>query len=574
MVRKVVLAINKVSRISRISHASAASVALACLSGTSLAQQQALDPLPKPLPQAFTSKGQRPKSNPNVLPPASIKLNDSLQRLAAPANLALPTKPEQVRISSMRPLSLKEVENLAEVNNPTLKSIASQVDQAESGLRVQLAAWYPTVGISLNGFPSFTGGQQMANDVNPATAVSGEVKTGTSRWSMTSSLSAQWSVVNPQRAPQVSAARDQFEKAKNQYIIALRDLRLQAAQAYFDLQVSDEKVRIGQQSVGASLISLRDARARFKAGVATRLEVLQAETQLGRDQQLLSDSFAEQSVARRDLARLLNLPQDTTPTSKEPLRVIGLWRPSLQESIIASYTFREELDNIILDISASNSQANSALGSVQPFMTIVNNLLATRYTGPEAVIVDLSGTAGYAVENSIGLNFTWNLFDGGAARAQYRQFKQKALENEFNFSKRRDELRLEVERSFYFLGNANRNIVTTAKEVLTSREGLRLARLRFQAGVTTQREVVEQQRDLTQAEIRYANALGGYNRNLAELRRRTGLDLIAECRGFQLPAIKPAAVDTETIPVPPSPTPVACPAALTNVSAVRTGPAI
>jgi len=560
-----------VVRSPKVGFVAAGAAALACLSSAAVAQQPSLDPVQKPLPQASATKGLRPKSNPKVLPPAATKLDPALQRLASPATLALPNKPEQVRIAALRPLSLKEVENLAEVNNPNLKAIASQVDQAESNLRVQLAAWYPTLGIAANGFPSYTGGQQQANDITKVTSLFFGETSFTNRWSMTSTLSAQWNVINPQRVPQVAAARDQFEKAKNQYLIALRDLRLQASQAYFRLQVADEKVRIGQQSVGASLISLRDAKARFQAGVATRLEVLQAETQLERDQQLLSTSFAEQSVSRRDLARLIDLPQNITPTSKEPLKVLGLWTPSLQESIIAAYTFREELDNIILDISASNSQANSALGNVQPFMSIVNNLLAFRYTGNEAIIVDLPGTYGYGVENTIGLNFRWNLFDGGAARAQYRQFKQKAKENEFNFSRERDRLRFEVEQSFYLLGNSNRNIYTTSKEVASAREGLRLARLRFQAGVTTQREVVEQQRDLTQAEIRYADALGGYNNFISELRRRTGLDLIAECRGRQLSAIKPAAVDSETIPVPPSPTPAACPSSPQTSASIKTG---
>jgi len=84
---------------------------------------------------------------------------------------------------------------------------------------------------------------------------------------MGGALTAQWDLINPQRVPQIAAARDQFEKAKNQYLIALRELRLQAAQAYFELQLSDDTVRIGQESVRASLVSLRDARARFQAGV-------------------------------------------------------------------------------------------------------------------------------------------------------------------------------------------------------------------------------------------------------------------------------------------------------------------
>jgi len=503
-------------------------------------------------------KGQRPKSNPTVLPPAAIKLEPSLQRLAAPATLALPTKSEQVRIVNMRPMSLREVENLAEVNNPNLKAIASQVDQAQSNLRVQLAKWYPSLALTANGFPNYTGGQQMANDANPNTAASGNQLSITNRWAMSSTLTAQWDVINPQRVPDVSAARDQFEKAKNQYLIGLREVRLEAAEAYFNLIREDEQVRVGQQAVSASLISLQNAKARYQAGVATKLEVLQAETQLTRDRYLLDLNLQEQAWRRRDLARVLNLPQDVSPAAKDPLKVVGLWKPSLDQSIVAAFTFREELDNLILDISAANSQANSALANVQPFMTLVNSLLATRYTGIEQIIVDLPGTYGYAVENSVGLNFNWKLFDGGSARSLYRQYKQKAQENEYKFADQRNRLRFEVERTYFELIKANQNILSQSKGTFSARETLRLARLRFAAGVTTQLEVQQTQRDYTQAETLWAEAIADYNILLFRLRRFTGLDSIVECRSAPLPAVKPAQLDSETVPVPPSPLTPAC----------------
>ena len=117
-------------------------------------------------------------------------------------------------------------------------------------------------------------------------------------------------------------------------------------------------MRIGQDSVKASLVSYRDARARFNAGVNTKLEVLEAETQLSRDRNLLTDNLGRQGVSRRNLAEILSLPQDVTPTAASPARPLGLWESSLQESIIAAYNFREELDQLILDISINNSKAN------------------------------------------------------------------------------------------------------------------------------------------------------------------------------------------------------------------------
>ena len=544
----------------------AASSGLLAISGTGFAQQEPAASVQEQLPLAPQVKGPRPKSDASVLAPAATKLDPSLQNLAAPATLALPNKPEQVRIVELRPLSLKDVENLAEVNNPNLKAIATQVDQAQSQLRTQIAAWYPTLSVNASSLPSYTGGNQRITQ--PTTDITGQTSrstqyTYTDRWAMGASLTAQWDVINPQRVPQIAAARDQFEQSKNQYLIALRELRLQAAQFYFKLQLDDDTVRIGQQSVRASLVSLRDARARFQAGVATKLEVLEAETQLARDQQLLTNALADQSISRRNLARLLDLPQNVSPTAEEPLRPLGVWTPSLQESVIAAYAFREELDNALLDISAANSQANSALGSVQPFLTIFNSLDGTRFDGVESVLVDLPGRSGWAVENSVGLSARWNIFDGGAARAQYRQAKQRAQENSFRFAQTRDDLRFQVEESFYQLRQANRNIQTTSREVISSRESLRLARLRFQAGVSTQREVVDNQRDLTQAEVRYATALAEYNNNLALLRRRTGLDQVAVCQpptglGSSMPVLD----SMENVPVPSEPLQPACQATI------------
>jgi len=537
--------------------------------------QRALPLLPsQELPLAPAVKGPRPLSNPKVLPPAATQLPVQGVDLGAPAPLALPVKPQEVRIEELRPLSLNESETIAEVNSPDLKSLASQVEQAQSGLRAEIARWYPTLSLNANSLPASTSSQrfnrpQLLNStVNGTTGYTSQTITA-----MDASLQANWALIDPRRVPSIALARDQYEKAKNAYLIGLRELRLQVAQAYFDLQSADEQVRIGQESVRASLVSLRDAQARFQAGVATKLEVLEAQTQLARDQQLLTQALygrsagalsagPGQAIARRTLAALLDLPQNVTPTAKDPARVVGTWIPSLQESIVAAYTFREELDQILLDISIANSTANRELAAVQPVLNLFNRFSVGRGTGSSFTPntrfdAENQPERQWNVDNAFGINVSWEIFDGGRAQALYRQGKQKAQENAFNFSRRRDQIRQEVETSFYELLTNNRNILTTSNEVLSARESLRLARLRFQAGVTTQREVVDTQRDLTQAEVRYSSAIANYNKSLAELRRRTGLDLIALCQRPTLPARRPSN-STSDVPIEPTPLLPAC----------------
>ena len=526
------------------------------------------------LPTATETKGERPKADPSVLPPAATTLPEGQQSLQAPPPLALPDQPGQVRIRELKPLTLAEVERLVEVNNPNLKAVASQVQQAKSSLRAALSAWYPTLNLNANGLPQYLSGERQSfnsgldldpanrpDGLNPDSALSssGSRRTISSRWSANFSAQLNWNLIDPARVPQISAARDNYERTQDTYLIALRDLRLDAATAFFQLQRQDEQVRIGQQSVRASLVSLRDARARYQAGVATKLEVLEAETQLARDQQLLTNALGGQVNARRSLAALMDLPQDISPTSATPARVLGLWEPSLQESIVAAYTFREELAQFLLDISINNSNANAALASVQPVLSIFNNFNTQRFQGELNALPPVNDDAnGWSFDNSVGLSARWNIFDGGRARAEYRRNKQAAEESRFNFASERDRIRLQVEESFYNLRDAQQNIRTTTREVLSATESLRLARLRFQAGVTTQREVVDNQRDLTSAEVRYADAILDYNESLAELRRRTGLDQVAACPELKLPGQKPEVDAMEAVPIEPVPNRPAC----------------
>ena len=484
-----------------------------------------------------------------------------------------------------------------EVNSPTLKAAASRVDQSKSRLRAAISAWYPSVNLSANGFPEYfksyryrnpdftkvernvgsnlSGLNPFITEFNDATGRNfqefedsriverdGRNEFYTREWRVNLAVSINWDIINPARVPEIAAARDQFERARDAYLIALRDLRLDASTSYFTLQAADERVRVGQASVRASLLSLRDARARYNAGVNTKLDVLEAETQLAQDRKVLTDALAFQDISRRRIAQLLDLPQDITPTAATPPKPLGLWEPSLQESIIAAYNYREELDQLILDISINNSRANASLAAIQPVLSFVNNWTTSRTQGQGGQgswgAIDMDDYQ-WSASNATSLQLRWNLYDGGRARANYRASKQAAEESTYNFAAQRDSIRLEVEESFYNLRKAIQDIQTTSSRVLTARESLRLSLLRVQAGVSTQREVINNQQDLTRAELQYTEAIRDYNTSLAQLRRRTGLDALVSCGSVDLPADKPA-TETSDIPIEPTALPAVCPA--------------
>ncbi len=442
------------------------------------------------------------------------KLNSQISQLKPINHLALPSKSSEIRIQEQYPLAITDLEVLIEENSPKLEVYRRQIEQENYNLRKTISAWYPTLDLSAS--PQYLEAENYYDS---------RTNTSSDRWQTTLSAEINWNLIDPARNPEISAAKDKYEKAKTAYLIELRDLQLDALNTYFLVQNSDEGVRIGQESVKASQISLNDAESRFESGLGTRLEVLEAETQLARDRKLLTQKLGEQNINRSKLSRILNLPQQIQAIPATPSKIIGVWDTSLEQSILSAYSFQKELENIRLEISINNSNANIALAAAQPKISIFNTLNNT-YSNGKLASLDQDGSS---ISNTVGLKATWRIFDGGKAISGYNYNKQIAKVGEARFADERNDIRHEVEKDFFDLKTANQDIASSIREVIAARESLRLARLRFKAGLSAQREVVNNQRDLTQAEVGYSEAIMNYNQSITKLQRKTGLQYKEAC---------------------------------------------
>jgi len=445
-----------------------------------------------------------------------------LYELNSPKDLLLPSKSRDVLVKTYKNVNMDQLENILIKNNRTIKIYLEKVNQAKSILKSSLSSWYPTLNLTANGIPQYFA----SNNYNESSLIK---DTSSRQWSSSINAQIKWDLINPARVPEIASARDSFEKSKYAYSIILKDLKLEAKKRYFNLQKVNEEIKVANKSIESSTIGLKDAEIRFESGVGTKLEVLEAKTQLARDQQLLNIKSGEQKIGQRSLAEILNFPEDVTPLIGSKTKVLGIWDLSLEDTIIAAYYAREELDSILLDISINNSNANAALAVGQPKLSIVNTSTSSFSKGELNQISPNTGNKSSNFSNTIGLNATWFVFDGGNSKSLYNYNKSKAKEAELNFALRKAQIRKEVEEVFFKLESAKLNISASYTEVISARESLRLAKLRYKSGITTQREVVNNQRDLTDSEVRYIISVTSYNTLIAGLSRQTGLDNIKPC---------------------------------------------
>jgi len=86
-----------------------------------------------------------------------------------------------------------------------------------------------------------------------------------------------------------------------------------------------------------------------------------------------------------------------------------------------------------------------------------------------------------------------------------------------------------ISKAYLNLKLNEEKIISSLKEIESSKEALRLSRLRYDVGISTLKDVLVRQSELSNAKSKNINALYNYNLNLNELERLTFLDISKNC---------------------------------------------
>lgn len=413
--------------------------------------------------------------------------------VADPNPLSVPTLPEEVQIEQNPIVTLDDAVQLAYQNNQALQVALLTLEQSEAALREERAALFPTVSTEAD----------LTN-----------IQDSGSRTTAGATIKIEYDILTGgSRRASIRAAELERETSALAVEAQQEQIRLTTATTYYALQEAGEEVRINQSFLTEAERNLRDSRLRQEVGVGTRFDTLRAEVQFANARQSLISSKAEVQIARRDIARLLNLPPDAGLRAT-PVAVAGTWSLALEESIILAFQNRAELAQQLLEADIAEQQRQVTLASTRPQVSLFANYeISEVLEGATAFEDDFRDDA------RLGIRFGMTLFDGGATRASARQREISGAVSEEQFSETLDQVRFEVEQAYFDLQANQANIETAQVAVTQASDALDLANLRLQAGVGTQLEVLTAQTELTEAEANSVSAVLGYNRALVAIER-------------------------------------------------------
>jgi outer membrane protein TolC len=419
--------------------------------------------------------------------------------------LDFPQTGAEVQITDSKALTLQETLDIAFRNNREVQAARLTVTRSQSGISEAQAAQAVQVGLTSSlrtqGSPLLIG-ETPRIGTSSSTDIQGTVE-------------ATYSLANAGRdTGRIRAAQEQVNFDRLDLLRVEQKLRGDVLTAYYDLQEAGSAVIINNAAVVDATRSLSDAQLQEKAGVGTKFDILRAQVQLATANQDLTRSQGQQQTSQKKIAQLLSVNENTEYKAADTVKEQGTWNYSLEDSLVVAFKNRPELRQQLVRRSVSEQQQIVASAADSAQVSLFAN-----YTLGKTI----SATTPLQDNYSAGARLSWNFWDGGAAGSRSNQEKvnQEIYENQFTTT--RNQIRFEIEQAYNNLGTNKKNIVTSTQALKQAEESLKLARLRFQAGVGTQTDVIQAQTELARARGNRITAIINYNRSLSILRTATVL---------------------------------------------------
>ncbi|MGH2373507.1 MAG: TolC family protein [bacterium] len=435
------------------------------------------------------------------------------------AGAALGLRPEPAAAQAPRVLTLAETLTTAAQNNLGLRVAVFEVTVARAQLNQAEAA--KTGQLVLTGSYTRINEREGGAIVFPAGTIPGISTTITvpipppTPNMYSASLTYQYPVFTGGRIESAIAfsqanlrgAEAALERVKQQVVLDVK-------QAYYQLLLALAGIDVAVRTLASAEENLRVARARVAAGVSPRFDEVQAEVSQANARQSLIRARNTAALAQHGLSAVMALPLDTALAPRETLAVIPV-RTEIVALIRRALDSRPEMAEHQARVAAAIAAIEMAKANGRPALILSGGPTYGTSTGG-------TGTSTATTGWSVTLSATVPLFDGGVTNERIREAEVRVEQLRVVEAQLRQSIELDVRRAQLNFASAAEELATADKTVEQAQEGLRIANVRFAAGVSTNLEVVTAQTSLSQAEANRIQALFNVNVARAQLERATG----------------------------------------------------
>jgi OMF family outer membrane factor len=430
-----------------------------------------------------------------------------------------------VPVTAPRSLSLPDAITAGLQNNLQIRQAALAVTIARAQLRQAEAQ----KAVTLGGTVSFTdnslsGGTPLAGTISiPGAGITSQPFT-TTGVSGTGAAATNWVFGLTLRYPlytggalesQIEIAQANVRIAEAQLTTTAQVVVLGVRQAYYALEQAQGSVDAAQRSVDAARENVRVTEVRVRVGTSPQFDLLQAQVQLAQSEQVLVRARTALAQAQQSLSQVLFVPLSTTTTPSTPMGLPPAPPGDVEGMIQRAQMARPEIQQVRASEDAAQASIALAEAGLKPNISI--------QAGPQIQTPDPTNRAFVNFTGTITM--TLAILDGGLTQGKIDEARTRLTSAKVTEDQTRQQVELDVRNAYLGLNDAAEQLRSALAAQTAAREALRIANVRFQAGVGTQLEVVVAQQNLATADQGVVQATYLYNLALAQLDRAVGVQV-------------------------------------------------
>lgn len=409
---------------------------------------------------------------------------------ASPARDMLPAAGEDenpCRFASLgSPLSLAEAVERALCHNPQSQQAWANARLQAAQVGVAASAYLPSVAASagvsrqrLN--TSYRDLHVLDSDVHPVT------RSGGLKMSM---LLADFG----QRGANLDQARALLEAANAAHDATLQAAFVAAAQAYFDTQTARAALDAGREAERAAKESFAAAEAKYQAGVGALTDQLQAQTAYSKALLERVSAEGELQNALGSLATAMGLPANTPlvlAPCKETLPDTAFVK-AVDALIDEALLHHPSLLAARAQVEAARARVDATRAEGRPTVTLNSEFNRNQQAG-QPPSIGMEPTTVTARGTSVGVQVNIPLFEGFGRGYRVQAAAEQAAVKEAEFNATRQQVTLEVWKSYQALRTEGENMKAAEDLVKSARQSFKVAQGRYKAGVGNMLELLNAQ---------------------------------------------------------------------------------
>jgi outer membrane protein TolC len=435
-------------------------------------------------------------------------------------------------------VTLKQSIDFALRNQPLLKQAYIDEQINERDIRIGLSAWLPQIGttgqyqhyfqrpeVVAGGTSTGTTGGTGTGTGGTGTGTGGTgTGTGTSQQNLaiahnvsTIGLQASQVIYNSDVLLASRASKFSRRYYKENTESSKIDLASEVSKAFYDVLLSQRQLDIINEDIVRLRRSLKDATARYQAGVVDKTDYKQATIALNNS--LANRKSTEESIKAKKAylkqvmglnpAKKLVLSYDSTRLQYDAL---------IDTNQVLNYTNRIEYRQLQTQKNLLNLNVSYYKWSFLPSLSAVGGYSLAYFNDSFSKLYNNAFPTSFA-----GLSLSIPIFQGGKRLQNLSKARLQVERNDQDLLSSRNAINTEYEQALADYKSNYNNWQTLRENVSLATDVYKVVELQYREGIKTYLDVIVSQADLRTAQLNYYNALFQLLSSKIDLQRSLGL---------------------------------------------------